>query len=285
MTTKSVIIRPLSDAAGAEVIGVDLRQSLDDAIFKAIHKALLDHCVIVLRDQKLTPEDHIAFSQRFGTLSVHVLDQFLLPGYPEILQISNKKSERGELVGLADAGRYWHSDLAYKECPSMGSLLYAREIPPAGKGGDTSFANMYKAYEALPKRMKDKLEGVEASYLISRKRFKDDNRIKLAGHQEEQTPEVFHPIVRTHPVTGRKALYVSAGHTDHVVGIEAEESRALLEMLNEHSTRPEFVYRHKWRVNDLVVWDNRCLMHLAEPAHAGYDRHMHRTTIEGDKPY
>ena len=275
----------LSDAAGAEVVGLDLSKPLTDEAHNAVHQAFLDHCLIVLRDQHLTPEQHIAFSRRFGSLTTHVLDQFLLPRHPEILRISNKKSANGENIGLADAGRYWHSDLSYAEQPSLGSMLYALEIPPPGKGGDTLFANMYKAYEALPADKRAYLDGLNASFLISRKRFSNDDRIKLNDDQADQTPGVVHPVVRTHPETGRKALYVNPGHTDSIVGLTPDESRALLDELHAHTTQPQFVYRHKWRPHDLVFWDNRCLMHIADPPQPGYDRHMHRTTIEGERPF
>jgi taurine dioxygenase len=278
-------IRPLSDALGAEVIGLDLGAPMSDATFAEVHQAFLDHCLLVFRDQDLTPEAHVAFSARFGQLTEHVIDQFLLPGHPQILRISNKKDAAGQNVGLVDAGRYWHSDLSYAEIPSLGSMLYSLEIPPAGKGGDTLFANLRAAYEALPDTMKARLDGLEAVYMASRKRIKDDNRIRLNEEQEEATPAVVHPVVRTHPETGRKALFVNPGHTDHIVGMDPAESRALLDELFEHATDDAFVYRHKWRLHDLVFWDNRCLMHIADPPLPGYDRHMHRTTIEGDRPY
>ncbi len=278
-------IRPLSDAVGAEVIGVDLGAPLDDETFETIHRAFLDHCLLVFRDQHLTPEQHVAFSARFGALTEHVIDQFLLPGHPQILRISTKKNEQGENVGLADAGRYWHSDLSYAEVPSLGSLLYALQIPPAGKGGDTLFANLRKAYERLPEATKQKLDGLKAVYIASRKRIRDDSRIRLNEQQDSATPPVVHPVVRTHPETGRKALFVNPGHTDHILGMDEAESRALLDELFAHATDDAFVYRHKWRLHDLVFWDNRCLMHIADPALPGYDRHMHRTTVEGDRPY
>jgi taurine dioxygenase len=278
-------ITPLSNALGAEVRGIDLGAQLDDATFATIHRAFLDHCLLVFRDQHLTPEQHIAFSRRFGPLTEHVIDQFLLPGYPQILRISNKKDQRGENLGLADAGRYWHSDLSYAAKPSLGSLLYALEIPPAGKGGDTLFANLRKAYEALPTATKARLDGLKGVYMASRKRIRDDSRIRLSEQQDSATPPVVHPIVRTHPETGRKALYVNPGHTDHIVGMDADESRALLDALFEHAAGEAFVYRHKWSLHDLVFWDNRSLMHIADPALPGYDRHMHRTTVEGDRPF
>jgi taurine dioxygenase len=276
-------VTPLSDACGAAIIGADLSRPLDDAAFETIHRALLDHCIIVIRDQDLTPEQHIAFSRRFGPLTHHVLDQFLLPGHPEILRVSNKADETGKELGLKDAGRYWHSDVSYAEKPSLGSLLYALEIPPAGKGADTLFANMYKAYETLPDATKARIDGLQAVFMIGRRRNRD-GRVMLNDAQEERSPDVVHPVVRTHPETGRKALFVNPAHTDHIVGMAPAESRALLDELNAQSTRPDFVYRHKWRLHDLVFWDNRCLMHIADPPEPGFDRHMHRTTVEGDRP-
>ena len=278
-------IRPLSDALGAEVIGLDLGAPISDATFETVHRAFLDHCLLVFRDQDLTPDRQVAFSARFGPLTEHVIDQFLLPGHPQILRISNKKDAAGQNVGLVDAGRYWHSDLSYAEIPSLGSMLYSLEIPPPGKGGDTLFANLRAAYETLPAATKARLDGLRAVYMASRKRIKDDDRIRLNEKQDEATPAVTHPVVRTHPETGRKALFVNPGHTDHIVGMDPAESRALLYELFAHATDDAFVYRHKWRLHDLVFWDNRCLMHIADPPMPGYDRHMHRTTIEGDRPY
>lgn len=275
-------IRPLSDALGAEVLGLDLREPLDDETFAAVHRAHLAHLVLVFRDQQLTPQQQIDFSKRFGPLDQHPADDAVLPDYPDILVVSTKRKD-GKYIGLPDGGPMWHSDLAYKPRPALGSMLYALEIPDAG--GNTGFANMYKAYDALSESMKARLDGLRAAFIISRKRFKDDNRIKINEDQADQTPEVTHPVVRIHPETERKALYVNPGHTDHIIGMDAAESRALLDELHAHSTRPEFIYRHKWRLHDLVFWDNRCLIHIADPPKPGFDRHMHRTTIEGDRPY
>jgi taurine dioxygenase len=277
-------IRPLSDAAGAEVRGIDLAAPLDDATFATIHRAFLDHCLLVFRDQHLTPAQHVAFSARFGPLTEHVIDQFLLPGHPQILRISNKKNERGENVGLADAGRYWHSDLSYAEIPSLGSLLYALEIPPAGKGGDTLFANLRTAYERLPEATKRRLDGLKAVYLASRKRFRDDQRIRLNEQQESATPAVVHPVVRTHPETGRKALYVNIGHTVRFRDMTEAESAPLLDFLFEHQTRPEFTCRFNWRAGSLAFWDNRCTLHNPVNDYHGFRRVMHRVTLAGDRP-
>ncbi|NKB59507.1 MAG: TauD/TfdA family dioxygenase [Alphaproteobacteria bacterium] len=278
-------IRPLSNALGAEIIGLDLSQPLDDATFSTVHAAHLEHMVLVFRDQQLTPEQHILFSRRFGDLSGHVFDQFLLPGYPEILKVSNKKRDDGEFAGLPQAGRRWHSDLSYTATPSLGSLLYALEIPP--EGGDTLFNNMYRAYETLPESTKVRLEGRKAEYLLgsARKYYTAEERPPLTPEQLAKVPPAHHPVVRTHPETGRKALYVSHSHTVRILDMDEAESEALLAELTEHSVQPEFVYRHKWRLRDLVFWDNRCCMHIAEPPPPEYGRHMHRTTVVGDRPY
>ena len=282
----AIEIRALSEALGAEVVGVDLAHRLDDETFERIHEAHLEHLVLAIRDQDLTPEQHTAFSRRFGELDIHVLDQFLLPGHPEILVVSNKKVN-GRAVGLQDAGTHWHSDISYREYPSLGSLLYALEVPP--EGGDTLFANMYAVYEALSDEMKARIDGLKAVhryaqiYELSRNAA-GSARPPLTEEQKAKVPQVVHPVVRTHPETGRKALYVSPGLTVGIVDMDEEESRALLAELHRHSTRPEFVYRHIWRRHDVLFWDNRCTMHVATGYNPRYTRHMHRTTVKGGRP-
>jgi taurine dioxygenase len=270
---------------GAEIIGLDLSQPLDEATFARVHQAHLAHLVLVFRDQHLTPEQHIAFSRRFGPLSSHVFEQFLLPDHPEILKVSNKKKADGDFAGLPQAGRRWHSDMSYTACPSLGSLLYALEIPP--HGGDTLFNNMYTAYDALPDATKTRIESRQAEFLLgsARKYYTAEERPPLTAEQLAKVPPVNHPMVRTHPETGRKALYVSPSHTVRVLDMDDAESEALLAELGEHSIQPEFVYRHQWRLHDLVFWDNRCCMHIAEPPPPEFGRHMHRTTVAGDQPY
>ena len=278
-------INILSDALGAEVVGLDLAQPLDGVSFAKVHQAHLDYQVLVFRDQDITPAQHIDFSRRFGDLSTHVYDQFLLPDHPEILKVSNKKTADGDFVGLNSAGRRWHSDLSYADMPSLGSLLYALEIPPTG--GDTLFNNMYAAYETLPQATKDRIDGLKAEFLIgsARKYYTEKERPALTAEQLASVPPVEHPVVRTHPETGRKALYVNPAHTLRILGIDDDEAEDLLADLTEHSVKPEFVYRHEWRLHDLVFWDNRCCMHIAEPPPEGTRRHMHRTTVMGDRPY
>ena len=271
---------------GAEIAGIDLARPLDDDTFAAVRQAFLDsEGVLILRDQRITPEQHIAFSRRFGPLAIHVLRQFLLDGQPEILLVSNV-IENGKPVGLGDAGRYWHSDLSYVAEPSLGSLLHAREIPP--EGGDTSFANLYAAYEALPADLKRRIDGRRAvhSYRKSYDLLERTSswRPKLDAAQQAEVEAVVHPIVRTHPETGRRALFVNEGFTSRITDMEQDESDEILKFLFAHSTEPRFIYRHRWQEHDLVFWDNRCAIHLAHGCPPELRRHMHRTTVKGDAP-
>ena len=272
---------------GAEIHDVDLSQPVDDATFAEIENAFNTHSVLVFRDQDLTPEQQIAFSRRFGPLEVHVLSQYLHPDHPEILVVSNILKD-GRNVGIPDAGRYWHTDLSYMAAPSRGSLLYAMEIPEKDGEvlGDTLFASASAAYDALPDAMKRRLDGVEALFSLSHRFSKLEadgtKHQKMTDDQTEQTPEVLHKLVQTHPVTGRKILFVNEGHAARIPGMPEDESRALLDELCDYCHQPEFVYRHRWRVGDLVMWDNIPTQHLAINDYAlPLRRYMHRTTLQG----
>jgi taurine dioxygenase len=280
-------VTPLAAVAGAEVTGIDLSMPLSEERFAALKKAWLDHNgVLVIRGQQLSPEQHIAFSRRFGPLFGEqeqlqdTVKKYLLPGHPAIYRVSNKL-EGGKPLGRARAGTYWHSDVSFRERPAMASILYAIEIPPVG--GDTLFANMYAAWSGLSPEFQGKLRGrhavhdfavaAPASYtpdVIEQGDFDGRNRYR-------------HPLVITHPETGRRALFVNPGFTSHIKGFHKAESDALLGFLYRHAVRPEFVYRHRWRPKDLLVWDNRCLMHYAV-ADYSTDRYLHRTTVIGEKP-
>lgn len=283
----SVSIRRVSPVCGAEVTGVDVRRSLEDATAGQIQRALGEHGVLLFRDCDITPEEHIAFSRHFGPLEAHVIGDFGLPGHAEVFVVSNVL-EDDKPKGAVYAGQYWHSDLSYMKKPSLGSLLLCREMPEVG--GDTMFASMYAGYDTLSEPLRKFLGGMKAvhdySHAYDTYFAKLKERPPLTPEQKAKTPPVEHPMVRTHPLTGRKALYVNPGFTTGIVGMPEEESRPILEFLFRHSTRPEFIYRHKWRVRDMIFWDNRCTMHYAL---ADYDfsvrRHMHRTTIAGDEPY
>jgi taurine dioxygenase len=278
-------IRPLSPVAGAEVIGLDGNADLSESDFARIRRAWLDHGVLVFRDQRFTPAGQAAFSARFGALKGHILTQYLLPGSEFVLVLSNKKVD-GKPVGLEDAGRYWHSDVSYEDVPPMGSLLYALEIPP--EGGDTLFANQTRAYDNLPEALKRRIAGLKARHVFNYGRIQSQpgsTRAALTPEQQAQLTGAVHPVVRTHPETGRKALYVSPGFTVAILGLDQADSARLLAELIGYATDDAVVYRHVWQPHDAVLWDNRCLMHHATAYPPQYVRHMHRTTIAGDRPY
>jgi len=281
----NVSITPLRGRFVAEVGGVDLSSPIDDATFARIHDAFLDHSILVFHDQHLTNQQHIDFSRRFGELEIHTAKHWLLPDQPEILVLSNR-GEKGTKP-IVNGGAFWHSDITYKTRPPLGSLLYALEVPP--EGGDTLYADMYAAYESLDEETKARIEDLHAIHRYAdryaRMAREDKDRPALSAEQLAEVPDVEHPVVRTHPETGRKALFVNEGFTVGIVGMDDEEASALLEHLFEHSTRPELVYRHRWRAGDLVIWDNRCTMHSATDYDLRYTRAMHRTTICGDVPH
>ena len=275
-------------ACGAEV-ACDLAQDIDEATFREIERAFHDNIVVVFRRQNLSNERHIEFSRRFGELEIHIVRKYVLPDFPEILLISNIRDDRGEHIGLADAGFTWHSDTSYRRRPSRCSLLYAKEVPQCqGRPlGDTVFANAIAAYEALPERMKERLAGLKAIHRYSaRRRVADSPRPKLTQAQLDETPDIAHPIVRTHPYTGRKSLYVTAGECIGIEGMPDDEALDLIAELDTHCVRPEFLYRHKWQVGDLLMWDNTSSMHLAICDYSLPERRlMHRTTVIGTVPF
>jgi len=279
-------VRPFDAPVGAEVVGLDISKPINTEDFIRLHKAHLDHHVLVFRDQQITPQEHIDFSRRFGPLEIHVLHQFQLKNHPEILIVSNIK-ENGEPIGLGDAGVYWHSDISYKPNPSLGSLLHAQELP--SEGGDTLFANQHLAWESLSPELQQRILPLKAehSYLAKYEELRAKNpwRPKLSQAQIDQVAPAVQPVVRTHPETGRKALFVSEHFTTRIVGLPKEESDALLAELFAHSVKPEFVYRHQWAPHDLVFWDNRSLMHLAAGTPDHLRRRLNRTTIVGDTPF
>jgi len=273
-------------ALGAEIIGLDLNAPVSVQRIAAIRSALIEHNVVVLRDQRITPAQHIALSRYFGPLQIHVLNRFRLAHHPEILIVSNV-IENGQPIGLVDAGADWHSDLSYMPTPSLGSLLHTQELP--AEQGDTLYANMFKAYDTLPADVKKTLEGRRAvhSYVYRYQRLQKLSpwRVDLTQQQIDEVPEVEHPVIRTHPENGRKALFVSEGFTSHIIGLPRDESDDLLKFLHEHSIRAENVYTHKWRAHDIVFWDNRSTIHYAAITPQHLRRTLYRTTVEGDVPF
>lgn len=284
--------RPL----GAEIRGVDLTQDIDDEIVRQIQEALNKYAVLVFRSQDLEPEQHIRFTRRFGEPERHILhNQYGLPGYPEILLIGNVV-ENGRFIGVNDGGLKWHTDLSYKREPTLYSFLHAIEVPKKDGQplGDTVFANTAFAYDTLPEGLKQRLEGLKAIHGYSdqfkermkKKREIGEARLDLSKEQVESVPDVVHPVIRTHPVTARKCIYVNEWFTVGIVGMPEDGSRQLLQELCAHCTRDEFVYRHKWRVGDLLVWDNPQTQHLATFDYGPSQRRLlRRTIIEGTVPF
>jgi taurine dioxygenase len=274
MTYQHISVEPLSPVIGAEIGNVDLSQPLDNETFGEIHDALMRHVVIFFRDQDITLDQQKDFGRRFGELHIHPAAP-KPDGHPEVLVIHADENSKHV------AGHGWHSDVSCDEEPPMGSILRLTEVPEGG-GGDTMFANMYAAYEALSDRMKayvDGLQAVHSSEHVYRGRYglKQDLR-------DNAYPEATHPVVRTHPVTGRKALYVNAGFTTRLLDVPKPESDAMLHLLFEHVKTPEFHCRFRWRENSIAFWDNRCAQHHALWDYYPKRRHGYRVTVLGDKP-
>ena len=277
MTNASLAVRAASSAVGAEILGLDLADALPAATIEAIRHALFQHGVVFFRDQKLTPEQHVAFAQRFGAINVNRFFK-AVDGYPMVAEVRKEPEQTGNIGGG------WHTDHSYDQVPAMGSILYAREVPETG--GDTLFASMYAAYDALSDGLKETLERLQAVH-SSRHVFGVEayaGRGDLKGrylNPEAATQDAVHPVVVRHPGSGRKALYVNAAFTVRILGWTDEESRPLLQYLYQHAARPEFTYRFQWREGSLAFWDNRCTWHYALNDYHGHRRLMHRITVEG----
>jgi taurine dioxygenase len=270
---------PLSPALGAEIRGVNVVHPLPEGVFQRIETAWHEHLVIVLRGQDLDEEAQVRFAERFGELSPIHTDHHSATN-KAVMYIGNRKKD-GRLAGALPLGEMqFHSDQCYQERPAMGTMLYAIEIPSAG--GNTLFASGYRAYEALPGDVRQELAGKKAvnvydygGGVLERKGMVDpDKGMSFA-----------HPVVRTHPATGRKSLYLNRLMTHHIEGLAVNESRDLLAMLFDTLERPEFVYEHRWRVGDLLLWDNRCTLHARRDFDPGEQRWLRRVTIKGDKPF
>ena len=274
-------IAPISGALGAEISGVDLAGELSNETFSAIHQAFLDHQVIFFRDQYLTHEQHKDFARRFGTLNIHPYVKGM-DGHPEIMQIIKEPSDK------LNFGGGWHSDMSFLEEPALGSLLYAKQVP--AYGGDTLWANQYLAYETLSDGMRNMLDGLKAVHTAKGEYSERGHSAQKRGAMDVKTagddvPSYEHPVVRTHPETGRKALYVNPAFTEKFVSMTRRESLPLLNFLFEHATQEGFTCRFRWSANALAFWDNRCAQHFALNDYQGHRRHMERVTVNGDRPY
>ena len=283
--TQSMSMRAIVPQIGIEVLGVDLAEPLGADDFAAIRRAWVDHTILLIRDQgHLRPEHLIAFARRFGDLDEHDQPQYCLPGYPEVAMVSNVK-EGGRYVGAPKAGRQWHSDAQYLRRPPSASLLWAKEVPPSE--GNTLFANMVAAYDALDAAQRERLHNLRINFSRTRAyALYHPERPPLTEEEKARLPDVQHPIVRTHPETGRKALYVGGEqHGGTVIGMPRAEGEALMGELRTFATQPRFAYEHRWSVGDLIVWDNRSTMHCALPFdEERHRRMMYRVQVAGDEP-
>lgn len=285
----SIKITPLGATFGAEIRGVDLSKPLDETTFAEIDEAFATWSVIVFRDQKITPDDQLAFARRFGQLEINAFAKHALEGYDGVLKISNIV-ENGQALGYADAGSFWHSDMSYTKTPPRLTMLYALEVPLNADGtpkGDTWFASAVDAYDALDSTTRDHVEGRTATHFFGAKKRGVKTPVPVTQEQLDKNPPVDHPIARTHPVTGRKAIYVTADECTAISGLQEEEALPLLKRLSEHVVQAEFQYHHKWQVGDVLIWDNCAVQHVVN---RDYEfppdrRMMHRVTVGGSKPY
>jgi taurine dioxygenase len=267
-------ITELAESFGAEITGVDLSQPLDDAVFAEIENAFHRYGLIAFRGQDIDHRTHCAVSARFGALDVHPQPQYTVPEAPEIYVFGNTRKE-----GNPSGGRYWHSDQSYLPNPSRAGLMYAVEVP--AEGGDTLFADMYAAYEALDAATRARIDGLTATH--SWYKMKSPERIAvLDAAQKARLGGAVHPVVRVHPATGRKALFVNEGFTARIDGLPEDEAAELLDRLCRHAMAPRFQYRHRWQVGDFVVWDHRCLIHSATYYNPEQRRTLYRTSIKGE---
>jgi len=290
-------LRKCDAPVGAEIHGLDLGADLDADTFQRVADAFAEHSVLVFKNQRITEAQHIAFSRRFGELEVLGFYQsYLHPEHQEIFVVSNIV-ENGKPIGLQEAGRVWHTDVSYKKEPSMGSLLHAKEVPHTDDGkplGDTLFASTSVAYDALPAETRTRIDGLRAVHRLDEARYQREpgtqkargTRAALTEEQKKLIQDVIHPVVRTHPVTGRKCIYVNELYTFGIVDMPEAEGARLVADLCAHITQPRFIYRHKWSVGDLLMWDNCATQHLAIGDYSASQRRlMYRTTVRGGVPF
>jgi taurine dioxygenase len=274
-------MKSLSPGFGTEVSAVDLAQPLSDGAFAELERIFFDAQLLVIPGQSLTPAQFVDFARRFGPPEPHVIDQFHHPDDPNILILSNRH-RNGEPIGLADAGTYFHTDYSYLQIPARATVLYSIEVPKSG--GKTLFANQYAAYDGLPEAMKRRVENLVAIHHYGNRKVADEmSRVAaspLTDEQKAKMPLITHPIVRPHPVTGRKALYAVSGSSYGIVGMPESEAVALLDQLAAHATQPKYVYSLSYRVGDVVLWDNASLLHSATLTDPDDPRTLWRITVK-----
>ena len=281
--------RSLSPVIGVEVFDADIKTLSDEGFAELRRQWNAANGLAVIRDQQLTPQSQTDFSRRFGPLfgeADHFQESvkpFLMPDFPTIYRVSNKKSDTGEALGRSRAGSYWHSDVSFRSNPAMASLLYAIEVPTCG--GDTLFASQIAAFAALSPAMQEMLSGLQAvhDFRVAAKNSGSYSASDLIGEDFDGTNRCIHPVVVSHPETGKSALFVNQGFTSHLQGFDEAESEAILGFLYSHCTSQDFIYRHRWQQNDLLIWDNRATIHMAIQDYNA-DRYMHRSTVLAETP-
>lgn len=279
-TFTEIHLERTSPSVGAEISGIDLAMPMSDSQLAEIRRALGEFGVIFFRDQVISPASHLGFARRFGDININ---KYFHPveGYPEIANVQRQPDERGA------TGWYWHTDHSYDQAPAMGSVFVARETPPVG--GDTLFAGMAAAYDALSDGLKSVLEGLDAWHSdlvcpeVADPRLHAEFGGRLKGLPDQDGARARHPVVIRHPISARKVLYVNPGFTEGIEGWHPAESRALLDYLYDHAVQPQFTYRHRWRTGDVAFWDNRATLHCALDDCYGHRRIMHRITVEGEE--
>jgi len=277
-------VRALAPGLGAQVVGVDLGRGVDDALFQAIYAAFLKHQVLLFDAQDLSPARQVEFGRRFGPLQIHVMNQYHANAHPELYRLSNLDA------GGKPSGRYpdkgtlaWHTDASWQRTTGQVTILYAEIVPE--RGGETQFCDMYGAYDGLSQAWKARIERLRAVHNLDFSRTRRHGEEPMTEAQRQAVPPVDHPVVRTHPETGRRCLFLG-DHAEYIVGMPYQEGRALIEELNALAIRPELVYAHRWKPGQLILWDNRCLLHRATE----YDTHneprvIRRCTVLGDVPH
>jgi taurine dioxygenase len=274
--TDSFGLRPLSPALGAEFLGIDLRDPIDDALKHNFLDAWHQHLVLLLRNQTLDEEAQVRFAETFGTLAKTTSGRAFSVKHPSVMLVSNIREDGKPIGALPDGEMHFHTDQCHQATPAKATMLYAIEIP--SKGGNTLFANAYAAYETLPEDIRQRIAGRRALNA-----YTSDTMLRSANYDDAKSSR-WHPVLRTHPATGRKALYVNRLMTREIEGLPREESEAILQKLFDHQEQPKFVYEHVWRVGDIVMWDNRCTLHARSDFSAGERRLLRRVTILGEKP-
>ena len=285
----SISVMPTGTVLGAKISGIDLSKDLNQNEFEEIDAAFNQYSVIFFCNQNLTPEQHINFTKKFGDSQISPITQYALPNYPEVLLVSNVE-ENGKTIGLADAGRFWHTDISYVEKPPRCSILYAKEIPikDGVALGETHFVSTAAAYDDLDNQIKQKTIGLKAIHSFRHKARAPDSKRDETTRQQQQAerPNVVHPVIRTHPVTGRKCIYVASDN--ECIGIEGmpdSEALELIEYLASHCIQEKYKYRHRWQAGDVLMWDNCAVQHRAiKDFELPLRRVMHRTTVNGTKP-